>query len=145
MLRLGFKSWVAMSGRPDGLGVLRHYVDNDLQRMDVADFSEHAPVAGNVYKKNDTIRNIHHILHTFLTKVAGGKEEEIARLLTDKNHGYITRYLKKDKPRIEEAILDALSPADSERKLVQKLGEAFTNSTADADRRTILQFAERYL
>ena len=129
-----------MGGRTDGLGELQRYATEDIPTVGkVVKFSARSHVAGDVFRKDNAIRDIHFILHTFLTKLAGG-EGEIARLLTDKNHGYITRYLKESKKEVEQAIKDALSPPESDRALVKKLGEAFSNASADRDRRTLVQF-----
>jgi len=130
----------AMGGRAEGLGALKAYVTDDLPELGkIYKFSTRNPVENNEKRKTNTIRDIHYTLHQFLTKLAGG-EDEIARLLTDKNHGYITRYLKEAKKNIEADIREAMSPPESERALVQKLGEAFSNASTDRDRRTLLQF-----
>ena len=140
-----------MAGRLYGLQGLKSYVDNEtpadgtpshygLKELGKIDaFSTRAPVQNKEWRKNQTIRDTHDVVHKFLAKAAGG-EAEIASLLTDPNHGYITRYLKEDHKTIHSKVLDAVSPEGSERALLQKMGQAFTNASDDGDRRTLLQF-----
>ena len=129
-----------MAGRNDGLGSLKAYAENDIPSLGkVGKFSMRENVRTGVFRKDNPIRDIHFIVHQFLTKLAGG-EQDIARLLTDKNHGYITRYLKESKKEIHRDIQGALNPEGSEQALVRKLGEAFSNASDDRDRRTLVQF-----
>ena len=126
-------------GRPvEALSQLLAFVNNDLPTFEKGDrFSTRAPVGCTPPKQKDqTIRDILKVVHEVLVAVAGSVEE-IPALLCDKDHGYITNYVS---PSTKTEILDLLSPSNSERALVQKLGEAFRHSQKDSDRRTFLQF-----
>ena len=129
-----------MGGRKEGLSALMEYVKDEIPKVGKVDgFSTRGPVFNGEWRKDNKIRDTHTILHKFLVKLAGG-EDEIAGLLTDKNHGYITRYLKEAKKDIATEIQEALKPPESEEDLVKKIGQAFSRATADRDRRTLLQF-----
>ena len=131
-----------MGGRPAGLEGLRAWVDDEdeglLSYSCKKKFSQRKPVTAKTYDDNP-IRTLHYVLQKILTHLAGGTDE-VASLLTDPKHGFITSHMFKKNKDEYNKVRENLYPTDGEYPLMRKIGQAFTNSVNDADRRSYLQF-----